>query len=128
MYNYYVKETQEFGRGLYALTDIPEQRILFSVELLVLSEKDTKTVNETDLQYYTFVYNEKQDCLVLGDGELFNHSDDANVGYKLTQTPGTNRKMMTFYTIKPIKEHEQLFINYNQDVAVNTASYNKNLL
>lgn len=124
---YYLKMHETMGRGLFAMQDIPAQRVLFTAELLVLSEVDTVTVNTTDLQYYTFKYNEKQDCLVLGDGEIFNHSDTPNVGYKLIDFDG--RKVMAFYTLRDVVPHEQLFIDYNADVVVSVQDYmGKNLL
>jgi SET domain-containing protein len=124
---YYIKSTAEMGRGLYALTDLDAGKILFSAELLVLSPDDTIKVNETDLKYYTFKYNDTQDCLVLGDGEIFNHNDTANIGYRLVDSDG--RKIMLFYTLSPILAHDQLFINYSADIAVQTESYvNKNLI
>jgi uncharacterized protein len=126
---YYIKQTQEFGRGLYATADIKVGQVIFAAELLVLSPEDTVKVNQTDLQYYTFVYNETQDCLVLGDGELFNHSDTANIGYRLEDYDGPNsRKIMIFYAIQDIPQHDQLFTDYNQDTKVNTDSYKVSLL
>jgi SET domain-containing protein len=93
----------------------------------VFSEKDTEIVNKTDLQYYKFKYNDKQDCLVLGDAELFNHSPDPNVGYKLINFDG--RKIMAFYALKPIPEYTQLFIDYNGDTDVRFHEYlNKNMV
>ena len=123
---HFIKEEKGYGRGLYSLHTIPKDIILFTAELLVLSEEDTKLVNTTDLKYYTFTYNDKQDCLVLGDGEMFNHSDSPNVGFKLIDYDG--RKRMAFFTLKDVSQYEQLFINYNADVIVNTNEYNnKNL-
>jgi SET domain-containing protein len=125
--NYYLKNTEVMGRGLYAANDIQEDKIIFTAELLVLSEQDTVTVNTTDLQYYTFKYNEKQDCLVLGDGEIFNHDDAPNTAYKLIDFDG--RKVMAFYTLRPVLQHEQLFIDYNADIKVNVGQYmGKNLI
>lgn len=124
--NYILKVTQEFGRGLYASFDIPKDKILFTAELLVLSEQDTKVVNTTDLQWYTFKYDDTRDCLVLGDGEIFNHNDSPNVGYKLGDFDG--RKVMYFYTVKDVKADEQLFIDYGADVVVKTNEYKVNLI
>jgi len=124
--NYYLKATEEMGRGLYALYNLQPGKILFTAELLVLSEQDTKTVGTTDLQYYTFKYNETQDCLVLGDGEIFNHSEVPNIGYKLMDFDG--RKVMAFYTLSQIEKDEQLFIDYAADVKVDAGQYTKNLI
>lgn len=121
---YQVKTSPEMGRGLYATRDISQNEIIMKCELLVLSENDTKVVNTTDLQFYTFKYNETQDCLVLGLGEIFNHSDDANVDYRLEDLDG--RKVMVFRALRLIKPDEQLFINYNQDISIDADKYIKN--
>lgn len=119
--NYYIKTTLEMGRGLYAVQDLQAHKILFTAELIVLSEQDTQTVAQTELQFYTFKYSETQDCLVLGDGELFNHSDEANIGYKLIDYDG--RKVMAFYTLKDIPRDAQLCTNYSQDIDVRVQDY-----
>jgi len=121
---YQIKTSDEMGRGLYAIEPIHDGKVIMDCEILVLSENDTKIVNTTDLQYYTFKYNNNQDCLVLGDGEIFNHDDNANVIYELIEVDG--RKMMVFTALKFIKPGEQLFINYAQDIQVNTDNYINN--
>lgn len=130
MNNVYIKTTMEFGRGLYAALDIPKGKILAEEELLVLNPLDTVLVNSTDLQYYTFKYSEKQDCLVLGLGEIFNHSNNPNVGYKLVDGEGVfeGRKLMQFFTLKEIQKDEQLLIDYSADVKVETNKYTVNLI
>lgn len=119
-----IKTTQESGRGLYATKIISQGTIITSCELLVLSPEDTPKVNETDLQYYTFVYNEKQDCLVLGLGEIFNHSDTANIKYSLIDFEG--RKLMQFVAACDIGLGQELCIDYSADTKVNTEKYIKN--
>lgn len=123
----YIKQTEKYGRGLYALTDIDANKVLCRCEVLVLSARDTVFVNETALQFYTFVYNKEtgEDCLVLGNGELFNHDDTPNVGYRLEEYDG--RKVMVFFTLTEVKKDEQLFINYGADTKVNTDKYTVNL-
>jgi uncharacterized protein len=126
--NYHIKTTTEFGRGLYAGLDIKKNKVITSCELLVLNAIDTTLVNSTDLQFYTFKYEGAKDCLCLGDGEIFNHSTKANVGYVLEFHPDQDRKIMTFYALRDIKADEQLFIDYTADVKVDTTAYvNKNL-
>ncbi len=113
--------TPEFGRGLYATRAIDKGETVTLCEILVLSPEDTPKVNDTDLKYYTFVYNEKQDCLVLGHGEIFNHSDTPNVSFQLIDVNG--RKMMQFKALEFISLDTQLFINYNQDTDVSVQDY-----
>lgn len=127
---YTIKVTPEFGRGLYASRDLYANEIIEVAELLVLSASDTLKVNQTDLQWYTFVFDAKtgQDCLVLGNGEIFNHSDEANVNYDLVQYG--DRVKMVFVSNRDIKAGDQLFIDYGRDTdKVKTEQYvNKNLV
>ena len=120
---HYIKHTPEMGRGLYATQDLQAGKILFTAELIVLSPDDTLKVEQTELKYYTFKYNDKQDCIVLGEGELFNHSDEANIGFQLVDYDG--RKVMMFYTLADIPRDAQMCTNYNQDVQVNINEYIK---
>lgn len=112
-----IKVTEEFGRGLYATRKIYANEIVEVCEILVLSPEDTVKVNETDLKWYTFVYDKaaKQDCIVLGNGEIFNHSDTPNVKYDLVRYG--NRFKMVFCTVADVEPGEQLFTDYNRDIA-----------
>ncbi len=120
-----LKQTEEFGRGLYASEVIEAGTILMDCELLVLSPEDTLKVNQTDLQYYTFVFDSIRDCLVLGLGEIFNHADASNVSYALVDIGP--RSVMRFTATTAIEAGAQLMINYNADALVATASYTVNL-
>ena len=122
-----IKVSPEFGRGLYATRKIYAGELIEACEILTLSPADTVVVNTTDLKWYTFVFDEHRDCLVLGNGEIFNHSDDANVRYRLM--PHKDRFMMVFISDKDIEEGEQLFIDYTADTKVDTSGYvGKNLI
>ena len=118
-----IRVTPEFGRGLYATRKIYANEIVEVCEILVLSAEDTVKVNETDLKWYTFVFDAaaKQDCLVLGNGEIFNHSDTPNVKYDLVRYG--NRFKMVFVSTKDIEVGEQLFIDYNRDTKVDASGY-----
>lgn len=125
---YTIIQTKEFGRGLYAAKHIKKGELIMQAELLVLSIADTATMNNTELKHYTFCFNRMQDCLVLGDGEIFNHSDTPNVSYELAEFEG--RKVMRFFALKEIdvwtgSDRTQLFIDYNADTKVNTNNYIK---
>jgi SET domain-containing protein len=125
---YFIKQCEQYGRGLYAATDLQGNKILFSAELLVLSEQDTRTVASTELRDYVFTFDERRDCLVLGDGELFNHSDVPNVGYKLGKH--AERTVMYFYTLVDVTAGSQLFIDYKKDLreGEKLAQYATNLM
>jgi hypothetical protein len=113
------------GRGIIAERDIKLGEVITNCELLVLGVTDTSSVNQTELQWYTFTYSVSRDCLVLGDGEIFNHSDEANTLYGLIDFDG--RKLMRFQAARDIKKGEQLFIDYSADVEkVDTQGYINN--
>lgn len=121
---YSVQMIEGMGRGIIAERDIKLGEVITNCELLVLNKTDTGLVNQTDLQWYTFCFNETQDCLVLGDGEIFNHDDNANVLYGLIDFDG--RKLMRFQAARDIKAGEQLFIDYRADTTVNVEGYLNN--
>lgn len=128
---YSVRMIDGMGRGIIAERNIALGEVITNCELLVLNKPDTSLINQTELQWYTFVFDKanKQDCLVLGDGEIFNHDDNANVLYGLIDFDG--RKLMRFQAARDIKKGEQLFIDYRADVEGLTdvlGTYTTNLL
>lgn len=120
-----IKVSKEYGRGVYATGLIEPGQVIMVCELLVLCSKDTVFVNETDLQYYTFKYSDNQDCIVLGDGEIFNHDNNPNVSYHLEMIDGRNQ--MVFKALRYIERDEQLFIDYSADTTVDTKKYIENV-
>lgn len=118
---YDIKTEEASGRGLYAAKEISPGEVISVCELLVLNPIDTIAVNQTDLRYYVFKYSENQDCLVLGDGELFNHSDAPNVSFSLEKVD--NRLKMIFKCVKTIVTGEQLLIDYASDEKVEILNY-----
>lgn len=126
MNNYDIKYTEDMGRCIITRELLLINSIVMRCELLVLNENDTKVLELTDLKYYTFKYNDTQDCLVLGNGELFNHSNSPNVGYRLVHHD--NRKVMEFFALSYIDTDVQLFIDYNADSKINISSYQVNLI
>lgn len=116
-----VKVSQEMGRGVYASETIKAGQNVMLCEILVLDQIDTFKVNSTSLKYYTFKFNETQDCLVLGLGEIFNHDNRPNVSYGLVEHDG--RMMMTFTALSDIDVRAQLFIDYAADTQVVVNEY-----
>src|ERR1700690_3770781 len=105
----FVKMTLDMGRGLFSSQRILKDTIVCECEILLLSQHDTQVVNKlTELKYYTFKYSDDQDCLVLGNGEIFNHNDTPNVSYELINTG--ERQLMRFTALVDIPSNTQLFI------------------
>ncbi len=121
MYN--IKVTAKMGRGLYATKAIKKGQVIAVCEVIVLNAKNAEIVNSSSLQFYTFKYSNTKDCIVLGDGSLFNHDHNENVSYNLVNKG--KRKVMVFKALSDIKKGQQLFTNYNQDVDINIKKYLK---
>lgn len=124
-----IRMVEGMGRGVFATAVFNEGDIIERCEILPLSPEDTIKVNETDLKYYTFKYDDTRDCLVLGSGEIFNHDDKPNVSYKLELFGHDNpRLFMVFRAIKRITPSEQMFIDYTADTQVKAKEYTVNLM
>lgn len=123
----YILHSTEMGRELHTWHNIEEGQHLFTFEILPLSEKDSQLINQTDLKYYVYTLDDKRNCLVLGEGELFNHSDTPNVRFELQDFDG--RKVMAYFATRRIEGHEQLFIDYRQDdKSIDLNEYTVNLV
>ncbi len=123
--NVFVELYPDMGRGLETFASLKKGTFVMQSELLVLDVADTMIVNSTELKHYTFKYSDFQDCLCLGLGEIFNHSDTPNVKYELEdfEQQGQKRKVMMFTALRDIEAGEQLFIDYNADTKVNIEEY-----
>lgn len=121
-----VKMYDGMGRGVECLKPIAVGEVVEVCEVLVLNDADTIAINNTVLQHYTFKLTETQDCLVLGMGELYNHSFEPNVGYSVVRVDG--RPVMQFIALQNIYVGQQLFIDYSADVLELKAKYNCNAI
>lgn len=99
---YHIKHGK-FGRGVFNNFSLPAGHTVMRCRI----------VEDRHVPDYSFVGPEGKDCLVLGDGSLFNHSSDPNVEYRLQKI--NDEFFMEFYTIKDIVGCKELFINYKQD-------------
>ncbi len=120
------------GRGIVATSSLRAGEVVMQCEILKLNIVDTVQVNQTELQYYTFKYDKHCDCLVLGNGEIFNHSARPSVKYELVDffQEGVTRKVMLFTALRDITRGEQLLIDYQADTHVMVDGYmvNKSLM
>tara|TARA_R110000868_G_scaffold66014_3_gene196965 strand:- start:2365 stop:2730 length:366 start_codon:yes stop_codon:yes gene_type:complete len=118
---YKIKVSKKDGRGLYATKDIPKGTVIFIAELIILNKEETAHMEKTVLKYYNFNYAEKRNCLVLGDGMLFNHQTPDNVSYKMIKK--NKREVMQYKANRNIKKGEQLYIDYTKDEVIDLEAY-----
>lgn len=62
------------------------------------------------------VQDDKTHLLALGNGSLYNHSDDPNATYEITSDPHiTGYQLLIVKAVKPIKKSEEIFVSYGLD-------------
>jgi len=106
--------TKQFGRGVFASqTYLPGDTIEVA-EIIPFTPHDTETILNTKLRLYTYKYNNIMDCIVLGNGCLYNHNEKPNVSYVIEQN-STGRPVMVFKALNHIRTYDQLFVSYTQD-------------
>ena len=99
------------GRGVFAAKNIKKGTVIEISPVIVLTEKERKTIEKTLLFHYVFEWgnDKKKAALALGYVSLYNHSYDSNCEYEME----FGKKLMTVKAVKDIKKGEELFINYN---------------
>jgi SET domain-containing protein len=106
-----IKSSPKRGRGIFTTKNIRKGTLLEISPVIVLNEKERKTIEKTLLYHYVFEWgnDKKKAAVALGYVSLYNHSYDANCEYEME----FGKKLMTIRTVKDIKKGEELFINYN---------------
>jgi uncharacterized protein len=99
------------GRGVFTTKNLKKGTVIEISPVLVLTEKERKTIEKTLLYHYVFEWGDdkKRAAFALGYISLYNHSYDANCEYEME----FGKKLMTVRTVKNIEKGEELFINYN---------------
>ncbi|RYE38654.1 MAG: SET domain-containing protein-lysine N-methyltransferase [Sphingobacteriales bacterium] len=99
------------GRGVYTSKNIPANTVIEISPVIVLTNKERSTIEETKLYDYLFEWGRsyKQGALGLGYVSLYNHSYDANCIYDMDY----DGMLMTIRTVKAVKKGAELCINYN---------------
>lgn len=106
---YKIDVSERYGRGIYAARDIQPNELIMQCELIRIPGLAPGV-----LAAFAFSYNETDDCVVLGDGMLFNHNDSPTVFYFMEEFQG--RKVMVFRSAGYIKKDSQMFIDYRADL------------
>lgn len=101
------------GRGVFATENIAANTIIEISPVLVLSAKERKIAEQTNLYNYFFEWGKsgRKGGLGMGYISMYNHDYDANCDYDMD----FEHELMTIITIRKIKKGEELCINYNAD-------------
>ena len=99
-----VKTTPKKGRGVFANTDINKGQLIESCELILLDEADVGVT----LEGYIYQYTKSKLALALGNGSLYNHSDDSNSEFYFDHA----KKLLSGRALKNIKAGTEITLNY----------------
>jgi SET domain-containing protein len=110
-----VRDAGAMGRGVFAVSHIPADTLLFSGPVVLVPEEQCPKGSVLDA--YVFLWSAVMEdglgmnAVVLGLGTLLNHSKSPNVIVYFDQNP--NR--IDFYALRDIEPGEQLTQDYNYD-------------
>lgn len=97
-------------RGILASEPIAAGQIIEKCPvILVDAKKEAPVIKQTVLLHYYYEYNSHYDCIVLGNGSLYNHSYKPNARY----TYDFKNRQLVYRAVKNIKPSQEITINYN---------------
>jgi SET domain-containing protein len=107
--NIQVRKSILHGLGVFATNDIPGNTLLEECHGAILSKEEFDTVKEIPaIACNTFSVSKTEIILPYGYGAIYNSKKNANV----KSIYNVDRKILSFYTTKDIKMHEELFLDY----------------
>lgn len=96
----------EKGYGVFCNQKIEKDEIIEDCYCLLVHN----TIS--DYEPYYFYYKGDSKLLPLGFGCIYNHSDSANIGWKVIDE---NKKIIRFYAINDIEINDELCHNYGSN-------------
>lgn len=99
-----IKRDPRKGRGVYAGEKIRKGQTIEICQLIILN---TNEISES-LDGYVFSYSRSKVAVALGNGSLYNHSDDANAECYFDK----ERNILIFDALRTIQKGEEITINY----------------
>ncbi|ADC50472.1 SET domain protein [Alkalihalophilus pseudofirmus OF4] len=106
----------EFNRGVFATEDIPKGTMFHEAPVVPYPNIEHILIQETVLADYVYEYGKNHTAIVLGYGMLFNHSFTPNATYDIN----FDKHIFSYYAYRDIKAGEEIFVNYNGEVADET--------
>jgi SET domain-containing protein len=109
----YIKFIEGKGRGVFSNIDINKGDVIEFCPVLIIPPSEEKTMKESVLYDYYFLWGEDQKtmALALGFGSLYNHDYSPNAVYETF----FEDQILKIVAVRNIKAHEEITISYNQD-------------
>lgn len=109
----FVARTPDKGRAVFTSKAVKAGDTLEVAPMIVFSEKDRLSIDDTFLYEYYFEWGKKgkKGALALGFGSLYNHSYSPNARY----IPDFDLNVLEFQAVRDIEPGEEITVNYNLD-------------
>ena len=98
-------------RGLLAARDIADGEVIERCPVILIPVAQEDALEATVLANYYFLWDDDYYAMALGYGSFQNHSYHANVSFKRD----FDAQKIIFTAAKPVRQGEELTINYNGD-------------
>jgi len=99
-----VKIVEGRGRGVFADELVKKKTNIEKCHLLIIPFVEIGSF----LERYVFEYNKDHVALALGNGSLYNHSENANAFCEIDD----EKKILVVRSLRDIKKGEEITINY----------------
>ena len=113
MKSIYIKDTEKYGRGVYARYDIKIGQVIEISPVILLRKKEADYIKDTIVSEYWFGWKagDFDSAIALGYGSLFNHSYTPNAAFYNNK----DNLVIIFYALSNIKADQEITVNYNGD-------------
>ncbi len=99
------------GRGVFALRHYRPGEIIERAPVIEIDAKYWPAIRKTVLGDHVFEWGRKRMALSLGQGSLYNHSDEPNAHGE----PRLRERVIEFTAARPIRKGEEITIDYRGD-------------
>ena len=100
-----IKKHSQYGRNVYANKDYNVNDI---IEICPTIYDDNNKINKGIITNYLFRGSNNKSVLAFGYCSLYNHRDDNNASWKVSD----DDSIITFFATKNIKKGEEIMVNY----------------
>lgn len=108
-----VKNTEKYGRGVFALRSFIKGELIEAAPVIAMPPSQRQYIEKTKLLDYFFNWGEANDdpAICLGYGSLYNHSYSPNAKF----INNLDNNTIDFYALQDIQVGDEITINYNGD-------------
>lgn len=101
-----VRQTEHNGRGVFSERRYVAGNLIEEAPYIEIPAKECRHIARTILQYYWYALGKNGAAIGLGNTSLYNHSNDPNASYELSDG------LIRIYAVKTILRGDEITIHY----------------